>query len=119
MTFASETEIFLLSDFDKSISFAIFLNNLPISLRKFLTPASLVYSFIIFMTALSENEILNSFNPFSSCVCGIKYFLAIFNFSNSVYDSIEIISILSRSGPGIPPKSFAVQMKNTFDKSKV
>ena len=63
--------------------------------------------------------IFSLFKPFASSSRGIKWDLAILNFSIFVYVFNSINSNLSSKGAGISLILFAVQINKTLDKSKV
>ena len=73
-----------------------------------------VYKYIVDLS-LNLTSLISS--PFHSNCFGIRYCLAMFNFSSSMYPGSLMISILSKRGPGIF-KLFAVQTNIISDKSK-
>ena len=72
---------------------------------------------MISMMISSEIIICLGFNECASNCFLIKCSLTIINFSCSVYEDSSMISNLSRNGSGIPPRSFAVAINKTCDKS--
>ena len=103
--------------FASTISFATLRQIDAISRSRFLTPASRVYCWIMWMMASSSKRTSSDFNPCARSCLPIIWRFAISFFSCSRYPGNSIISIRSWRGGGMANRTFAVVINITFDKS--